>query len=238
MDIYPAIDLKGGRVVRLSQGDAARETVYAEDPRAQARAFIEQGASWLHVVDLDRAFGTGDNLDAVRLVIEQAGKAVRVQCGGGFRSLDAIEGALEAGAARVVIGTAAITDPGLVESALARHGAGSVAVGLDARDGMIALRGWTEQSNETVTGAATRVLGQGVRTLVYTDIARDGMLSGPDFDGCGIIAALGAEVILSGGVASLDDVHRARKANLAGVILGRALYEGRFALRDALDPRP
>ncbi len=234
MDISPAIDLRGGRVVRLSQGDAARETVYADDPVAQARAFIDQGATWLHVVDLDRAFGTGDNLEAVRSIIAAAGGATRIQCGGGFRTAEAIASALGAGAARVVIGTAAVTDPDVVAAAVKRHGQGSVAVGLDARGGMIALRGWTEQSSETLVGAATRVIGQGILTLVYTDISRDGMLSGPDFDGCGKLASLGADVILSGGVASISDVRTARQAGLAGVILGRALYEGTVDLRRAM----
>lgn len=237
MEIYPAIDLRGGRVVRLRQGDATQETVYAEDPAAQALAFISQGAAWVHVVDLDRAFGTGDNLEAVRRIIAAAGGAARIQCGGGFRTGDAIASALDAGATRVVIGTAAVTDPGVVAAAVTDHGAAAVAVGLDARDGMIALRGWTEQSSETLLGAATRVLGQGVRTLVYTDITRDGMLSGPDFAGCERLASLGAGVILSGGIASIDDIQTAREAGLAGVILGRALYEGKVDLRGALRAR-
>jgi phosphoribosylformimino-5-aminoimidazole carboxamide ribotide isomerase len=234
VDILPAIDIRHGRVVRLSQGEAARETVYADDPVAQADAFVEAGASWIHVVDLDRAFGDGHNLEVVRQIAARAAGRARVQCGGGLRTLEAIGEALEAGVARAVIGTAAVTDPGLVPAAVARNGAAAIAVGLDARDGRVALRGWTEASAHTVTDVARRVLGTGARTIIYTDIARDGMLTGPDLDGCRALAALGAEVIASGGFATLDDVRRAAEAGATGAILGRSIYEGTIALPAAL----
>lgn len=234
MDILPAIDLRHGKVVRLSQGDASRETVYADDAAAQAQAFLAAGATWLHVVDLDRAFGTGENTAAVGAIASAAAGRARVQLGGGLRSLDAIAAALHVGVARVVLGTAAITDPTLVEAALGTHGPDRVAVGLDARDGSVALRGWTEASNVKVGDAAARVLGQGIRTIIYTDIARDGMLSGPDLPGCMSLIQLGAQVIASGGFASLHDVAAARAAGCRGAILGRALYDQRIDLRSAV----
>lgn len=234
MEIYPAIDLRGGRVVRLNQGDARRETVYSHDPVAQAESFLAAGARWLHVVDLDRAFGTGDNVAVVEAVVQRAAGRARVQYGGGLRSLDAISSAIGAGVARVVIGTAAVTDPGLVEQAVAAFGHERVAVGLDARDGMLAIRGWEEQSSVSVAEAARRALAGGVRTIVYTDIARDGMLAGPDLDGCERLVALGADVIASGGFASLSDVVAAGKVGCGGAILGRSLYEGSIELAQAV----
>ncbi|HEX5632376.1 MAG TPA: 1-(5-phosphoribosyl)-5-[(5-phosphoribosylamino)methylideneamino]imidazole-4-carboxamide isomerase [Gemmatimonadales bacterium] len=237
MDILPAIDIRHGRVVRLSQGAAERETVYADDPVAQAEAFLAAGATWIHVVDLDRAFGDGHNLDAVRRIARAAEGRARIQCGGGLRTLDAVGEALEAGVARAVIGTAAVTDPALVPAAVARNGAAAVAVGLDARDGQVALRGWTESSGLALGTVAQRVLDAGARTLIYTDIARDGMLTGPDLEGCRALAAQGADVIASGGFATLDDVRRAARSGVAGAILGRSIYEGTIALTDALAVR-
>lgn len=234
MEIYPAIDLRGGRVVRLSQGDARRETVYSHDPVAQAESFLAAGARWLHVVDLDRAFGTGDNVAVVEAVVQRAAGRARVQYGGGLRSLDVISRAMGAGVARVVIGTAAVTDPALVEQAVAAFGSERVAVGLDARDGMLAIRGWEEQSSVSVAEAARRALAGGVRTIVYTDIARDGMLAGPDLDGCERLVELGADVIASGGFASVNDVAAAAHVGCGGAILGRSLYEGSIELAQAV----
>ena len=234
MILLPAIDVRHGRVVRLSQGEAHRETVYGDDPLAVAERFADEGAGWLHLVDLDRAFGEGDNAALLGRVIAGLGARLRVQVGGGFRTLEAIEPMLDLGAARVVIGTAAVRSPELVPAAVERAGSGRLAVGIDARAGMVAIRGWREETGERAADVAARVIAQGIRTLVYTDVARDGMLEGPDLAGAAALQALGADVIASGGVASLEDLRRARDAGLAGVIVGRAIYEGRFTVGAAV----
>jgi phosphoribosylformimino-5-aminoimidazole carboxamide ribotide isomerase len=234
VDILPAIDIRKGRVVRLSQGQAARETVYADDPLAQAERFLDAGARWLHVVDLDRAFGDGSNVAVVGRIAKAAEGRAFVQYGGGLRTLAAIAEALDAGVTRAVIGTAAVADPALVSRAVAAHGATWLAVGLDARDGQVAVRAWTESSGLTLVEVAQRVVDAGARTLVYTDIARDGMLSGPDLAGCAALAELGVGVIASGGFASLADVQRAAGSGVAGAILGRSLYERTIDLTEAL----
>ena len=234
MDLLPAIDLRHGRVVRLSQGEPARETVYGDDPVAVARRFVAEGARWVHVVDLDRAFGEGDNSELVGRVIAAVAGGARVQVGGGLRTLDRIEQALGLGAARVVIGTAAVREPELLTQALAVAGTERIAVGIDARDGIIAIRGWRETAGEPARAVAERVVEQGVSTLVYTDVARDGMLQGPDLDGALALQVLGARVIASGGIASLDDLRGIREAGLAGAIVGRAIYEGRFTVGEAV----
>ena len=234
MDLLPAIDLRHGRVVRLSQGEAARETVYGGDPVGVAQRFVAEGARWLHVVDLDRAFGEGDNSELVGRVIAAVAGGARVQVGGGLRTLDRIEQALGLGAARVVIGTAAVREPELLTQALAVAGTERIAVGIDARDGIIAIRGWRETAGEPARAVAERAVEQGVSTLVYTDVARDGMLQGPDLDGALALQVLGARVIASGGIASLDDLRGIREAGLAGAIVGRAIYEGRFTVGEAI----
>jgi len=235
VDLFPAIDIRHGRVVRLSQGEATRQTVYGEDPVAVAERFVEQGASWIHVVDLDRAFGEGENLDLVRRIVVRAGRRARVQLGGGLRTVERVRQGLDQGASRVVIGTAAAVDPTVVPAAIAAAGAERIAVGIDARDGRVAIRGWTETSALTAEELAGRVVGQGVRTLVYTDVARDGMLAGPDLEGARRLQATGAAVIASGGISGLDDLVAVRRAGLAGAIIGRALYEGRILLSEALE---
>ena len=232
MDLYPAVDVQGGRVVRLRQGAPDRATAFSDDPVGVAQGFAEDGARWVHFVDLDRAFGRGDNRVLARRFL--AAVTVPVQVGGGLRTEAAIDEMLEWGATRVVVGTKAATDPALVERLLARHGAGRLAVGIDAKDGHVAVRGWTELFDLTALQLAERVRSQGARTVIYTDVARDGMLTGPDVVGARAIAALGLEVIASGGVASLDDLRSVRAAGLAGAIVGRALYEGRFTLPEAL----
>lgn len=234
MDLFPAIDIRHGRVVRLAQGEAARATVYDEDPVAQAVRFVEQGARWIHVVDLDRAFGDGDNTPLVAAIARTVGASARVQAGGGFRSRERVEAALAAGVARVVIGTAAVTDPGLVQAVLAEAGPERLAVGLDARDGEVAVRGWTEGAGVRLEEAGARMLALGVTTLVYTDIGRDGMLVGPDVAGAQMLQSLGARVIASGGVGALAHLRAVADAGLAGAIVGRALYERRFTLPEAL----
>jgi phosphoribosylformimino-5-aminoimidazole carboxamide ribotide isomerase len=223
VELYPAVDIEGGRVARSTS---------AADPIAAVRQLAHAGARWVHVVDLDRALGRGENRELTRRLL--AGAAVRIQMGGGLTSDEGIAELVAWGATRVVIGTAAAVDGALVARLLERHGAERLAVGIDARDGRVAPRG----SNATLALApldlARRVHGQGARTVIYTDAARDGSLAGPDLDGARAIATLGLDVIASGGVASLDDLRRARDARLAGVIVGRALHEGRFTFSEAL----
>jgi len=235
VDLYPAIDIRHGRVVRLSQGEATRQTVYGDDPVAVAERFAEQGAEWIHVVDLDRAFGDGANLALVRRIVARVERRVNVQLGGGLRSPELVKAGLEQGVSRVVIGTAAALDAALVPAVLAAEGAERIAVGIDAREGQVAIRGWTETSNLTAEALARRVAADGVRTIVYTDVARDGMLGGPDMEGARRLQQGGAAVIASGGVAGIGDIRAVRDAGLAGVIVGRALYEGRFGLIEALE---
>ncbi len=232
MELYPAVDVQGGRVVRLRQGAADQATVFGDDPVAVAAGFARDGARWVHFVDLDRAFGRGDNRELARRFLAAA--SVPVQVGGGLRSEDAIEEMLAWGAARVVIGTKAATDPALVDRLLARHGAARLAVGIDAKNGQVAVRGWTDVFDLTPGALAERVRAQGARTVIYTDVARDGMLTGPDIAGARALAAFGLDVIASGGIASLEDLRGVRAAGLAGAIVGRALYEGRFTLPQAL----
>jgi phosphoribosylformimino-5-aminoimidazole carboxamide ribotide isomerase len=234
VDLFPAIDIRHGRVVRLSQGEATRQTVYGDDPVAVAEGFAALGARWIHVVDLDRAFGDGDNTAVVRRIAARVGGRVRVQLGGGLRSVELVRAALEQGVSRAVIGTAAALDPAVVPAAIALVGPERIAVGIAARDGLVAIRGWTERSALSAEALARRVVADGVRTLVYTDVARDGMLTGPDLEGARRLQALGAGVIASGGVAGVEDIVAAREAGLAGVVVGRALYEGRVELSAAL----
>ncbi len=234
MDFLPAIDVRNGRVVRLSQGESARQTVYSDDPITIAEQFVGQGAEWLHVVDLDRAFGQGDNTELIRELIRMVGGRARVQLGGGFRDLDRVRSAIACGAARVVIGTAAALDPAFIPAAAQAVAHERLAVAIDVRMGWVALRGWTETSSRTAEELARNVLDQGVETLVYTDIERDGMLHGPDVSGALALRFPGSRVILSGGVATIDQVASACIAGLDGIIVGRALYEGRFSLAEGL----
>jgi phosphoribosylformimino-5-aminoimidazole carboxamide ribotide isomerase len=234
VQVYPAIDLRAGRVVRLSQGQATRETSYHDDPVAQAEQFIAAGSVWIHVVDLDRAFGTGDNLAVIREVCLRFREQVSIQVGGGIRGLDALRSVLDLGAARAVLGTAAVTDPGLIGAALGVAGSDRVAIGIDTKGGFLAIRGWVETTEVRAVDFCRRVLQEGARTVIYTDVGRDGMLTGPDVEGAKELQALGASVVASGGVASLADLAAVRAAGLAGVIVGRALYEGRFTIVDAL----
>ena len=242
MDLYPAIDIRHGRVVRLSQGQATRQTVYGDDPAAVAERFAADGASWVHVVDLDRALGEGDNEAAVRRLVQRVGAHLRVQLGGGFRSVARVRQGLDLGATRIVVGTAAATDPGFVASAVAAVEPARLAVGVDVRDGMVAVRGWTETAGMRAAELVARVVREGVATIIYTDVSRDGMLVGADLAGAAALQESGARVIASGGVASLDDVRAAREAGLAGLVLGRAIYEGRVRLPEAIvaagEPRP
>lgn len=234
MELFPAIDIRAGRVVRLAQGQAGRETRYHDDPVAQAEQFISAGARWIHVVDLDRAFGTGDNLSRIQAIASRLGTTVRIQVGGGLRSLAALGAVLDLGVHRAVLGTATVTDPALVPAAVKLAGSERLVIGLDAREGKVAIRGWVETSDLLVTDVCRRILAEGARTVVYTDVARDGMLTGPDIAGAKVLAALGASVIASGGVSRLEDLVAVKAAGLAGAIVGRAIYEGKFDIRAAL----
>jgi phosphoribosylformimino-5-aminoimidazole carboxamide ribotide isomerase len=234
VELFPAIDIRNGRVVRLSQGEATRQTVYGDDPAAVAESFIVGGARWIHVVDLDRAFGEGDNEAAVRRVLQRVAGRARIQAGGGFRSAELVRRGIELGVSRVVVGTAAATDPGFLREVAEVVPVDRVAVGVDARDGKVAVRGWTETSPLTAVELVRRALDAGIRTLIYTDVARDGMLEGPDVAGARRLQDEGASVIVSGGVSSLADLQRAAEAGLSGAIVGRALYEGRLDLSQAL----
>jgi phosphoribosylformimino-5-aminoimidazole carboxamide ribotide isomerase len=233
--VYPAIDLRRGRCVRLEKGEAARETVYGDDPVAVARTFQEAGAEWIHVVDLDAAFGDGSNRALIRSVV--ASTSLRVQTGGGLRSEEDLAEVLEAGAARAVIGTAAIENPELVRRAVERWGAGRIAVGLDARGRRPAARGWTAESGADLFELGARLVEMGARTIIHTDIERDGMLQGPNIELSAALAqASGAEVIVSGGVGSGGDVEAAGAAGrgIVGIIVGKAIYEGRIDLARAI----
>lgn len=234
MDVLPAVDIRGGRVVRLSQGEPTRETAYHHDPVTLAERFIAQGARWLHIVDLDRAFGDGDNSAIITRIVSKFGSQVQLQLSGGFRSIESIRAVLPLPVTRVVLGTAAITAPEVVPAAVAEAGADRIAVGLDARHGMVTIRGWAQTTDQRADDVARQVVAAGVRTIIYTDVSRDGMLSGPDIAGAVALQHWGAQVIASGGVARLTDIRAIREAGLSGVIVGRALYEGRFSLAEAV----
>jgi phosphoribosylformimino-5-aminoimidazole carboxamide ribotide isomerase len=234
--LFPAIDLKDGLAVRLQQGDMARATVFNRDPAAQARAFERQGFEYLHLVDLDGAFaGKPMNASAVEGILGAV--QIPLQLGGGIRDRVTIEGWLGKGVARVIIGTAAVRDPTLVKEAARAH-PGRVAVGLDARDGKVAVEGWAEISELSALDIARRFEDAGVTAIVYTDVSRDGMLKGLNLDATIALAdAVSIPVIASGGLASIDDIRallapRAKK--LAGAIAGRALYDGRLDAAEAL----
>ncbi len=236
MILFPAIDLKNGEAVRLQQGDMGRATVFNRDPAAQAVSFVRQGFEYLHLVDLDGAFaGKPMNAAAVEAVL--AAVEVPVQLGGGIRDRDTMDAWLGKGIARVIIGTAAVRDPALVKDAARAH-PGRIAVGLDARDRKVAVEGWAETSNLSALELARRFEDAGVAAIIYTDVARDGMLKGLDLDATIALAdQVSIPVIASGGLASIDDVRalvapRARK--LAGAVIGRALYDGRLDAAAAL----
>jgi phosphoribosylformimino-5-aminoimidazole carboxamide ribotide isomerase len=234
--VYPAIDLRRGHVVRLMQGDPDRETAYASDPRRVARRWQRAGADWVHVVNLDGAFGEGgqENLRALERILGLP-NGLRVQFGGGLRDLASVRRALNLGVNRVVLGTAAVRDPALVQAALDVYGAQRVAVGIDVRDGNVRTHGWREGGDVDALELAQQWADRGVRWLIFTDVARDGMGRGLNLKATVRLAeATGLSVIASGGVASLGDVRQAYQANLSGVIIGRALYEGDLALEDVL----
>jgi phosphoribosylformimino-5-aminoimidazole carboxamide ribotide isomerase len=234
--VYPAIDLRGGRCVRLREGDFARETVYGDDPVGMARRWERAGAEWLHVVDLDGArAGSPVQLELVAAICHAV--SIPVQVGGGLRDRTAVDRVLAAGAARAIVGTVAVQAPLECEAICHEH-PDRIAIGLDARDGRLRTTGWLEESSADALQVAPRVAAMGAAAIVYTDIARDGTEAGPDLDGTRAVArAAGIPVIASGGVGRVDDVrHVAALAvdGVAGVIVGRALYTGAVRLEDAL----
>ncbi|HKY14160.1 MAG TPA: 1-(5-phosphoribosyl)-5-[(5-phosphoribosylamino)methylideneamino]imidazole-4-carboxamide isomerase [Microthrixaceae bacterium] len=240
MDLFPAIDLRDGRCVRLYQGDYDRETHYGDDPVGQARVFADAGAPWIHVVDLDAArSGEASNRHVIAAIC--AAVDVPVQSGGGVRDLDSAAALADAGVARVVVGTAALEQPGLVAEIAARQ---PVAVGLDARGRDLAVRGWEQSSGQDLLDAARRFSEVGVAALVVTEIGRDGTLEGPAIDQLSdVLAVTGLDVVASGGVGSIADLRALAELEvggrrLAGAIMGRALYEGAFSLDEALGAVP
>jgi phosphoribosylformimino-5-aminoimidazole carboxamide ribotide isomerase len=234
--LYPAIDLKGGQVVRLKRGEMDQATIYADDPAAQARSFIEAGFAWVHMVDLDGAFaGKPANAAAVRAIIA-AVPGAKLQLGGGIRSMATAEAWLAAGVSRIILGSAAVKDPDFARAAC-RAFPGRVALGIDARDGMVATEGWAETSDVSATDLARRFEDSGAAAVIYTDIARDGMLTGVNVAATAALArAVRLPVIASGGVAGVEDITalRAEGAGIEGAILGRALYDGRIEPKVAL----
>jgi len=247
MIIFPAIDLRGGQCVRLVQGEPEEETIYCEDPVSLARRWQETGAEWLHVVNLDGAFsgtldtGAGDkdppvNLQRFRDIVRST--SIPVEFGGGLRTLQDIQTILDLGAERIILGTIALQQPSLVSDAIDRFGAERIVVGLDARDGMIATHGWQQASHVTAIELGREMQQRGVRCVIYTDISRDGMLSGVNVSATATLAMqTGLQVIASGGVASIDDIHALRQVEgtgVSGVVIGKALYTGAIQLEQAI----
>lgn len=232
--IFPAIDLRGGKVVRLAQGDPARQTVYGDDPLAWAERWKAEGAEWLHVVNLSGAFG--EEADANWQALERLlTVGLKVEFGGGLREKESIRAALDLGVARVFLGTAAFQNPPLLAWALETYGAERIAGDIGARDGKVVVAGWQETTALTVLEAGEFLYAQGVRWCVLTDVQRDGVGGGLNVGSAAALqSATGLRVVASGGVSTPEDIRRARAAGLAGVILGRALYEGKFSLKQAM----
>ncbi len=234
IQILPAIDLKGGRCVRLCQGRAEESTIYSEDPAGMARHWVAEGGEFLHVVDLDGAFqGHPVHLDIIEQIVRAV--SIPVEVGGGLRTDEDIERVLERGVSRVVLGTRAWQNPEDIRRLAARFGA-ALAVGIDARDGRVQIKGWTETTAETAVGLARRADAMGVQTLIYTDTSTDGMLQGPNVKAVDeLCAAVSCKVIASGGITTAADVRALRalgRDNLRGAIVGKALYEGRVTLKE------
>jgi phosphoribosylformimino-5-aminoimidazole carboxamide ribotide isomerase len=237
MILFPAIDLKGGQCVRLRKGDMNQSTVFNDNPGAQAKAFVDAGAEWIHVVDLNGAFaGKPVNEAAVKSILSHA--QVPVQLGGGIRDISTLEAWFSIGLSRAILGTAAVKNPQFVKEACKKF-PGKIAVGIDARGGMVATEGWADVSDVSVVDLARQFVDAGVAAIVHTDIDRDGMMGGPNIQASADLArAVPIPVIVSGGVSSLDDIKAVKaheKSGLCGVITGRAIYDGRLDIKAAID---
>jgi len=234
MILYPAIDIKDGKCVRLKQGDFDQVTVYGEDPVIMAGEWQKKGTRWLHVVDLDGArSGESPNLQIIRSIVENTG--LKVQTGGGIRSMEAIKARIDAGVERVIIGTRAVNEPEFVAEAIAQFGAGRIVVGLDGHEEYASVAGWEEDSDKTILDLAVMFEKMGVKTIIYTDISRDGMLGGPNIVYTEkLINETNIDIIASGGIGSPLDLELLAEIGASGAILGKSLYEGRIDLKDAL----
>ncbi len=232
--IFPAIDLRAGKVVRLAQGDPSRQTTYGDDPRAWAERWKAEGAHWLHIINLSGAFNEDAqaNLDALENILAAG---LKVELGGGIRDEETIRAPLEMGVNRIFLGTAAIQNPSLVDWAIDRYGPSRIAGDIGARDGVVMVKGWQESTSLTALEVGQRFCQQGVEWCVLTDVKRDGVGTGVDVGSAvKLQLATGLQVVASGGVSTLEDVQRVREAGLAGVIIGRALYEGNIKLKDVI----
>lgn len=235
MIIYPSIDVRGGKVVRLREGDPNRQTTFSDDPIATAQRWIDDGARWIHMVNLDGAFAQANDNGSILERVAQLG--IPVQFGGGLRSLDDITRALESGASRVILGTAAVEQPELVTQAVERWGTERIGVALDARNGKVATRGWQHVTDLTPTELGRQMANYGVQHALYTDVSRDGGLSGVNLEATISLGRdTGLQVIASGGVTTTDEIRQlARSGVVAGAVIGMALYEGRLTLKQALE---
>lgn len=234
MDLFPSIDIRFGRAVRLARKEGTAASPYDEDPVALAERFAMQGARWLQITDLDRGFGDGENGALLGRIQTRVGSFVRIQLGGGLRTAQRLEQVKDLEVARFVLGGTVIARPELLPAALTLLGENRVAVGIEARNGLAVTHGWQQSTTTFARDVAIQVARAGVKTIVYTDMAREGMAVGPDLVGAAALQeASGAGVLVSGGVGSLDDLIRAKATALAGVVIGRALYEGRFTLPEA-----
>jgi phosphoribosylformimino-5-aminoimidazole carboxamide ribotide isomerase len=234
--LYPAIDMRGGKCVRLIQGDYNQESVYGDSPFDMAKQFADQGADWIHMVDLDGA-KDGKKFNHEHVICVAKELPAKVQVGGGIRSMEDVSYYLDQCVDRVILGSAAVSDPEFVRGALKKYGGSRIAIGLDARNGFVATEGWLETSHIRAVDLAKRLVEEGAETFIFTDISKDGMLQGPNVEAIGELAQVtGKEVIASGGVSSIEDLQNIKEDDrgIAGAIIGKALYTGRFTLSDAL----
>lgn len=234
MQLYPAIDIRGGRCVRLTQGEFDKEKVYSHHPADMARKWREQGATYLHLVDLDGALaGRSVNEEVIRSIVQAVD--IPVELGGGIRTMEAAERMLNLGVARVIVGTKAVERPEFMGELVSRFGAEHIAAGVDAKNGLVAVQGWEELSCLRAEDLCLRMKEMGIRHIIYTDISRDGMLTGPNVEATrALTLATGLDVIASGGVSSMEDLRRLSQAQVQGAIIGKALYENRISLKDAV----
>lgn len=232
MIVFPAIDIQGGRCVRLKQGEKNKATVYGDDPVAMAQKLADEGAAWLHIVDLDGAFaGTRTSRDCIARIAKTV--TIPIEVGGGIRSEEAVADYLESGVRRVIIGSKAVADPDWVETIVQRYGSEAIAVSVDARDGFVATHGWVATSKQRALDVIGAMKHRGVTTFIYTDISRDGMMTGPNIPALTAAHALGGiNIIASGGISRVADLEQCRDVGLYGAIMGRALYEGAVTMAD------